>query len=66
MDAKELDRRIADLRMRCAKLSPEDQEQVLDAWAQVLTLCELPREPGEAVSLAISLDRSSRVTHRSG
>ena len=66
MEPTELDRRCAALTARCAKLAAEDQERVLDAWAQVLVLCELPRQPGETVSLSISLDRSSEITHLSG
>ena len=66
MDATELDRRFRELRERCAKLPVDEQERVLDGWRQVLTLCELPREPGDTVSLSISLDRSSRITHLSG
>ena len=66
MERTELERRCASLVARCAKLAAEDQERVLDAWAQVLILCELPREPGETMSLSISLDRSSEITHLSG
>jgi hypothetical protein len=66
MERGELDRRMAELKARCAKLPPEDQERVLDGWAQVLTLCELPREPGDSVSLSIALSRDSEVTHLSG
>jgi len=66
MEPTELERRYAALKVRCAKLAAEDQERVLDAWAQVLVLCELPREPGETMSLSISLDRSSEITHLSG
>jgi hypothetical protein len=66
MEGTELERRCAALKARCAKLAAEDQERVLDAWAQVLALCELPREPGETMSLSISLDRSSEITHLSG
>ena len=66
MDAGELERRLADIKERCAKLSAEDQERALDGFMQVLTLCELPRERGESVVLSISLNRSSGVTHLSG
>ena len=66
MDASELDRRLAEIKERCARLSAEDQERALDGFAQVLTLCELPREPDESVSWSISLERSSAVTHLSG
>jgi hypothetical protein len=66
MEPGELERRVAELKARCAKLPPEDQDRVLDGWAQVLALCELPREPGEAVALTIALSRSSEVTHLSG
>jgi hypothetical protein len=66
MQPTELERRCAALNARCAKLAADDQERVLDAWAQVLVLCELPREPGETMSLSISLNRSSEITHLSG
>jgi hypothetical protein len=66
MEATELERWCAALKTRCAKLAAEDQERVLNAWTQVLVLCELPREPGETMSLSISLDRSAEVTHLSG
>ena len=61
MGAVDLDQRIADLRKRCANLTPDDQERVLDAWAQALTLCELPREAGEPPSILVSLSRPSRL-----
>jgi hypothetical protein len=66
MERTELEQRCAALKARWAKLAAADQERVLDAWAQVLVLCELPREPGESMSLSISLDRSSEITHLSG
>ena len=66
MDEPELDRRLAELRQRALRLSPEERERALDGFAQVLTLCELPREPGESVSLSIGLQRSSEITHLSG
>ena len=66
MDASELERRFAELKERCARLPPEDRERALDGFLQVLTLCELPRERGEAVSLSISLSHASGVTHLSG
>lgn len=66
MEASELERRFAEFTERCAKLPVEDQERVLEGCSQVLALFQLPREPGESVSLSISLDRSSQITHRSG
>lgn len=66
MDVKDLERRLLELKTRCAKLSPADQERALDGFAQVLTLIELPREPGETVALKVSLDRSPDVTYPSG
>lgn len=66
MEPRELDRRFAEMKEQWARLPAEDQERALDGFAQVLTLCELPREPGESLSLSISLDRSSDVTHLSG
>ena len=59
MDAVDLDQRIADLKRRCANLPPDDQERVLDAWAQALTLCELPRDADEPPSILVSLSRPS-------
>lgn len=66
MISSELDRRFAELKERCAKLPAEDQERALDGFTEVLTLCELPREPGESVALSISLSRSTEITHLSG
>ena len=66
MQTTELDRRFAQLRERCARLPADDQERVLEGCAQVVTLLELPREPGETVSLSVSLQRSSEITHLSG
>jgi hypothetical protein len=66
MEVSELDRRFAELKERCLKLSAEDRQRALDGFTQVLTLCELPREPGESVSLSISLSRESGLTHLSG
>ena len=59
MDASELDRRVSELKQRCAKLPAADRERVLDAWAQVLTLCELPRETDEPPTVLVSLSRPS-------
>lgn len=62
----DLDQRFAELKERCAKLPAEDRERALDGFAQVLTLCELPREPDGDVALSIGLSRPSAITHRSG
>jgi hypothetical protein len=66
METTELDRRFAQLKARCARLSAVDQEQALDGFTEIVTLFELPREPGETVSLSVSLHRSSEITHLSG
>ena len=66
MDVSDLDRRFAELKERLADLPAEDRERALDGFAQVLTLCELPREPGEDASLSIGLSRPSEITHKSG
>ena len=66
METTELDRRLAELKERCARLSAADRQQALDGFSQVLALCELPREPGETVTLSISLQRSCEITHLSG
>jgi hypothetical protein len=66
MDAIDLDQRFVELKERCAKLPAADRDRALDGFAQVLTLCELPREPDEDVSLSIGLSRPSKVTHKSG
>ena len=66
MDASEWERRLAEIKERCARLAPDERERALDGFLQVLTLCELPRERGESVSLSISLARASGVTHLSG
>jgi hypothetical protein len=66
MDATELERRLASIRERCAKLPEDQQARALEAFADVLTLLELPREPGESAALSISLERSPKVTYPSG
>jgi hypothetical protein len=60
------DQRFAELEARFAKLPAKQQEQALDGFAQVLTLCELPRETDESFAWSIGVERSSGVTHRSG
>ena len=62
----DVDQRWAELKARLAKLRPEDQARALDGFTQVLTLVELPREPGESVSLTIGLERSGNVAYPSG
>lgn len=66
MNATDLDRRFAELKERLAKLPPEDRARALDGFAQVLTLCQLPRGPGEDASLSIGLSRRGDVTLKSG
>ena len=66
MDASELDRCLAELKERLAKLPPQDRERALDGFAQVLTLLELPREAGGEAELTIGLKRGAGVTHLSG
>ena len=66
MDAGELERRLAELKTRLAKLAPEDQERALDGFAQVLNVLALPRAKGEAVSLSVGLDRGENIEYPSG
>ncbi len=66
MEESEFGRRFVDIKQRCAKLPDEAQERALDAFAQVLTLIELPREPGESTALSITLGRSLEVAYPSG
>jgi hypothetical protein len=66
MDESERERRLADIAARCARLAPDEQERALDAFAQVLTLVELPRGPGETAALSISLERAPQVAYPSG
>jgi hypothetical protein len=66
MQSGELDRRVAELTARLAKLPQDQQDRALDGFAQVLTLCELPRERGESFAWSISVERSSGITHKSG
>ena len=66
MDEMEWERRLAEIGQRCAKLPPESRERALDAFAQVLTLIELPREPGESAAVTVTLERSPSVAYQSG
>ena len=66
MDDTERERRLDAIRERCAKLPDDQQARALEAFADVLTLLELPREPGESAALAISLERSPKVAYPSG
>ena len=63
MDATDLDRRFAALRERCAKLAPEAQERVYEAWVQVLTLCELPTRAGATPEVVVSLKQPEGPTN---
>lgn len=66
MDTKDLERRLAEVRTRLAKLPPEDQERALDGFAQVLTVLGLPRAKEDAVQLSISLGGKRNVEYKSG
>jgi len=66
MNDTEREGRLSAIRERCAKLPEDQQDRALDAFADVLTLLELPREPGESAALSISLDRSPKVAYPSG
>jgi hypothetical protein len=66
MEPKDRERRIAEVRARLAKLAPADQQKAIDGFAEVLTLLEMPRKPGEAVSLLISLDHGENIEYPSG
>ena len=66
MEVKDLDRRLAELRARLAKLSPPCQEQALDAFADVLTVLELPRAGDGPVKVLVSLEHESNIEYPSG
>jgi uncharacterized coiled-coil protein SlyX len=66
MDTKELERRLADLRTRLAKLPPPAQEQALDGFADVLTVLETQADKNEPAKLLVSLDRKSNIEYPSG
>jgi len=66
MEAKDLERRFADLGMRLAKLPPPYQEQALEGFADVLTLLEMPRDKNGPVKLLVSLDHESNIEYPSG
>lgn len=66
MDESELERRLAEIQRRCAKLAPDARERALAAFVEVLTLIELPREPGESTALSITFERSPGVAYPSG
>ena len=66
MATGDIEGRMAELKMRLAKLPPEDQERALDGFAQVLTVLGLPRAKDETVSLSISLDREGNIEYPSG
>ena len=66
MDTGDIDRRLAEVKARLAKLAAEDQERALDGFAQVLNVLALPRDKGEAVSLSVSLDRGENIEYPSG
>jgi hypothetical protein len=66
MDETEFERRLAEIGQRCARLAPDERERALDAFAQVLTLVELPRESGESAAVSVTLERSSGVAYPSG
>jgi hypothetical protein len=66
MEVKDLERRLAELRTRLAKLSPPCQEQALDAFAEVLTVLELPRDENGPVKLLVTLEHESNIEYPSG
>jgi len=66
MEAKDLERRLAELRTRLAKLSPPAQEQALAGFADVLTVLELPRDEDGPVKLLVTLDHESNIEYPSG
>ena len=66
MDAGEMERRLADVRARLAKLTPPVQEQALDGFADVLTVLEMQRDKDRPTKLLVSLDHESNVEYPSG
>ena len=66
MEAKDLERRVTELRTRLAKLPPPAQEQALDGFADVLTVLETVREKDAPARLLISLDPESNIEYPSG
>ncbi|HEY7386032.1 MAG TPA: hypothetical protein VH743_20420 [Beijerinckiaceae bacterium] len=66
MEAKDLERRLAELRTRLARLSPPCQEQALDAFADVLTVLELPRDKDGPVNILVTLEHESNIEYPSG
>jgi uncharacterized coiled-coil protein SlyX len=66
MDPKDLERRLAELRTRLAKLPPPAQEQALDGFADVLTVLEMARDKNGPVKLLVSLDHESNIEYPSG
>jgi hypothetical protein len=66
MEAKDLERRLAELRTRLAKLSAPCQEQALEGFADVLTVLETRPDKNGPVRLLVSLDHESNIEYPSG
>jgi uncharacterized coiled-coil protein SlyX len=66
METKDLERRLTELRMRLAKLSPPAQEQALDGFADVLTVLETRPDKNGPAKLLVSLDHDSNIEYPSG
>ena len=66
MEVKDLERRLGELRTRLARLSPPCQEEALDAFADVITVLEMPRDKDGPVKLLVTLEHESNIEYPSG
>jgi uncharacterized coiled-coil protein SlyX len=66
METEDLERRLAELRTRLAKLPPPAQEQALDGFADVLTVLETQTDKNGPAKLLVSLDHKSNIEYPSG
>ena len=66
METKDLERRLMELRTRLARLPPPDQEQALDAFADVITVLETRPEKDAPARLLVSLAHDSNIEYPSG
>ena len=66
MEVKDLERRLGELRTRLARLSPPCQEEALDAFADVITVLEMPRDKDGPVKLLVTIEHESNIEYPSG